>query len=230
VTDTAGQDAVSAWISSIGPNVRLASLRRAERAPRHCVDVGHDERVLSWMTLWNSLYPEDRAFDPHDDRAAEEMHRLRGLVMAQAAETEAVLGQILGLLDPTANPERPAGALLKNVYEELQRRAIATHEAALAEVDAAIRQRNRAVHDAVVIGSTWMPYATGGGGHWEPVISLMNGKPYDESDLRRDLDMQRKATASAVRIYRDLTRDSRVLASTSPAPGRRQGRKEHHKQ
>jgi hypothetical protein len=39
-------------------------------------------------------------------------------------------------------------------------------------------------------------------GEWIPVISLMNGEPYDESDLRRDLSLLQEATMAAVRLLR----------------------------
>lgn len=49
------------------------------------------EAAVSWHSVWDRLYPEYMDA-PHDDAAASEMHRLRGLVMAQCAETETVLG------------------------------------------------------------------------------------------------------------------------------------------
>lgn len=91
----------------------------------HCCMSGRDvprfgERVVSWETIWDKLFPED-AGDPHDDVAAAEMHRLRGLVMAQGAETEAVLGAIVKCLDPTADIERrTAGQLLRDVRRLLK--------------------------------------------------------------------------------------------------------------
>jgi hypothetical protein len=52
-------------------------------------------RAISWRTVWNALFP-DPGEAPHDDSLAADMHRLRGLVMAQACETETVLGAYLG--------------------------------------------------------------------------------------------------------------------------------------
>lgn len=184
-----------------------------------------DEQVLSWRTVWNDLYQEEGdRFDPHDDRAASEMHRLRGLVMAQAAETEAVVGHILQLLDPDAKLARPAGALLAHVRRELHARGITDYTESLNVIADAIDKRNHAVHEAVVIGSAFMPYATGFGGNWEPVVSMMGDDLYDESDLRNDLTAQLAATRLAVRVYHDLNLDGRAHAPAPPRPGAR-GRK-----
>lgn len=165
--------------------------------------LGFGDRVVSWQTVWGHLYPEYDA-DPHDDAAATEMHRLRGLVMAQCAETEAVLGLIVKRLDPSADIERRmAGQLLKDVRRLLLAHYDASWEEHLLVVDRAIKRRNHAVHSSVTIGSSWAPYVTGGG-EWVPVISLMGGREYDEMDLRRDLALQQEATITAVRLFHSI--------------------------
>jgi hypothetical protein len=72
------------------------------------------ETAVSWMTVRDRLLPED-SFDPHNDAKASEMHRLRGLVMAQAAETEEVLGMISKRLAPDKRVDMPSGVLLKAI-------------------------------------------------------------------------------------------------------------------
>lgn len=163
----------------------------------------YGERVVSWTTVWDSLYPEDVG-DPHDDKAAAEMHRLRGLVMAQAAETEDVLGHILRFLDAKAKIDQPAGRLLRDIKKRVGDGRDVRYEQDLDVVDAAIKKRNFSVHSAVTIGSSWVPYATGGG-EWQPVISLMGGDEYDEVKLRQDLALQQEATAAAVRVMRAMS-------------------------
>ena len=163
----------------------------------------YGEKAVSWTTVWDVLYPED-AGDPHDDQAAAEMHRLRGLVMAQAAETESVLGQILKRLDPRVKVRRPAGNLLRDVRTKLNKIDLERHERNLATVDAAIRRRNRVVHSVVTIGSSWVSYSTGGG-EWQPVISLLGTDEYNESDLMQDLVLQQQATAAAVRVLHECS-------------------------
>lgn len=161
------------------------------------------ERAVSWLTVWDHLYPEG-ANCPHDDAAAAEMHRLRGLVMAQGAETEAVLGLIVKRLDPAADIERrTAGQLLQDIRRLLSARSDARWDENLRTVDRAIKRRNHAVHSQMEIGSPWAPYVTGGG-EWVPVISLMRDKEYDEIDLGRDLALQQEATIAAVRLYYSL--------------------------
>lgn len=157
------------------------------------------EAVVSWVTVWNELYPEE-SYDPHDDQHAFDIHRLRGLVMAQAAETEAVLGMILLALDPNQRIDRPGGHLLRSVRQRLSAQAKSAWPHSLDLIDKAIKRRNRVVHDSVQIGSTWLPYRTGDGGEWVPVISLMGGNECDENDLREDLALQQQATCEAVRI------------------------------
>jgi hypothetical protein len=163
----------------------------------------YGERVVSWTTVWDALYPEDGG-DPHDDQAAAEMHRLRGYVMAQAAETESVLGQILKRLDSRVNVHRPAGNLLRDVRTKLNEVVAERHGHDLGVVDSAIRQRNRVVHSVVTIGSSWVPYSTGGG-EWQPVISFLGADECDESVLRQDLVLQQEATAAAVRVLHECS-------------------------
>ncbi|MBV9140949.1 MAG: hypothetical protein JO115_08515 [Pseudonocardiales bacterium] len=162
------------------------------------------ERAVSWLTVWDHLYPEG-ADCPHDDAAAAEMHRLRGLVMVQNAETEAVLGLIVKRLDPAAVgiEQRTAGQLLKDIRRLLSARSDARWDENLRTVDRAIKRRNDAVHSSVEIGSSWAPYVTGGG-EWVPVISLMRGEEYNEINLRADLALQQEATIAAVRLWASL--------------------------
>jgi hypothetical protein len=163
----------------------------------------YGEQVVSWHTVWDRLYPEETDA-LHDDDEAAAMHRLRGLVMAQGAEIEAVLGLIVQHLDPSADVERrSAGQLLKKIPGLLQAHASATSQADLDLIKQAIERRNHAVHSAVMIGSSWMPYSTGRG-EWTPVISLMRDGEYTEPDLLDDLALQQEATAAAVGILRSL--------------------------
>jgi hypothetical protein len=168
-------------------------------------DDRYGEKVVSWETMWNDLFPEDGP-EWHDDFQAAEMHRLRGLIAAQAAETEDVLGQILMRFDKSVNVERPAGALLKDVRKRLRRRGGWQYEQELEVVHAAIGKRNHAVHNAVRIHSTWVDYATGGG-EFMPVLSLMGGLEYGEFELKKDLALQHRATAAAVTALRALMFD-----------------------
>jgi hypothetical protein len=165
----------------------------------------YGENVVSWQTVWNDLFPQDPP-EWHDDDAAAEMHRLRGLITAQAAETEDALGRILQSLETSANVERSAGALLHDVRKSLRKRGGSQYDQDLKIVDAAIEKRNRAVHQSVTIGSTSFDYATGGG-EFVPVISLMGGDEYGEVELREDLALQHQATAAAVTVLRALTFD-----------------------
>ena len=155
------------------------------------------------MTVWDELFPRDGHFDPHDDSGAAEMHRLRGLVMAQAAETEAVLGKILRCLDPEKRTNVPSGVLLRGIRSLLSDQQTSDWAARLAMIEDAIERRNRVVHDPVVVGSSWAPYATGGG-EWVAVISFMGDEMYDDHDLRGDLALQQEATCEAVRVLRAL--------------------------
>jgi hypothetical protein len=153
----------------------------------------YGDKVVSWQTVWNDLFPEDPPVW-HDDGAAAEMNRLRGLIAAQGTETEKVLGRILQSLDKTADIEkRMAGALLKDVKKRLRQRGGNQYQQELEVVGAAIERRNHAVHQSVMIGSSWVDYATGG--------------EYDEVDLRRDLALQHRATGAAVTLLRALTFD-----------------------
>lgn len=161
-----------------------------------------EEAAVSWMTVWDRLFPED-TFDPHDDAEASEMHRLRGLVMAQAAETERVLGMISKRLAPDKRVDVPSGVLLKVIRGVLNDQQVNEWSSQLAMIEAAIKRRNRVVHDTIEVGSSWMPYATGGG-EWVPVITLLGDEMHDESDLRDDLANQQDATCEAVRILRAL--------------------------
>lgn len=159
----------------------------------------YGERVVSWRAIHQELAP-DLDGEPEFAELAAEMYRLRGLVMAQGAETEAVLGQILSMLDPSTELDtRTAGQLLKVLRQRLPSDFRSRWDAALDEIWRAIKSRNRVVHADVTIGSTWVPYATGGG-EYAPVISLMGGDDYSEAELRGDLVLQQEATVLAVRL------------------------------
>lgn len=160
------------------------------------------ERAISWRTVWNELVPDPEEA-PHDDALAADMHRLRGLVMAQACETEAVLGAILRHFNMAANVERPAGLLLREVRQMPDAYTRHGWSDALNFIKQAIDCRNRAVHGSVEIGSVWRDYQAGGG-VWVSVISLMGGEMYDEEDLLRDLALQQEATIAAVHLLYSL--------------------------
>lgn len=165
------------------------------------------EHTVSWLTVRDELAPDrvhpDDFEPPHDDDAAREMHRLRGLVMVQASETEAVLGEILVRIEPGADIKRPAGALLSDIRKRLPECGESDFHPQLDLIGQAIARRNDAVHRSVTIGSSWAPHETGSG-EWVPVISLMGDEAYDETDLRDDLALQQEATIAAVRILLHL--------------------------
>ncbi|WP_326557132.1 hypothetical protein [Micromonospora sp. NBC_01796] len=119
---------------------------------------------MSWQTVWNELYP-DTAYDPHDDFQARDMHRLRGLVMAQGAETEAALGAIARHLDPLTDLKKATGGqLAQMIRRRLARESVGDWTETLDLIDLAVTRRNHAVHTTVQIGSVWREYATGDGG------------------------------------------------------------------
>lgn len=165
------------------------------------------EHTVSWLTVRDELAPDrghtDDSEPLHDDEAAREMHRLRGLVMVQASETEAVLGEILCRVKPGANIKRPAGAVLSDIRKRFPEYNGSVFRSQLDLIDQAIARRNDAVHRSVTIGSSWVPYGTGDG-EWVSVISLMGDEAYDETDLRSDLALQQEATVAAVRILLHL--------------------------
>ena len=166
------------------------------------------EGFISWSEMWRQKYPEVSLSPeenwPSGDHDATEMHRLRGVVIVQAAETEAALGAILRLLDPSDDRGRPAGALLAAVKNRLDAHTRDRWSCALDTIEAAIRRRNRIAHDTVHIGYSWREYATGDGGEHVPVTSLLGSDLCDEADLRNDLNRQREATECAVEILHYL--------------------------
>ncbi|MGI8449909.1 MAG: hypothetical protein ACR2MP_22560 [Streptosporangiaceae bacterium] len=142
------------------------------------------------------------------------MHRWRGLVMAQACETEAVLGAILRHFNTAANVERPAGVLLTEIRQIQDAYTRHGWSDALDLIKQAIDRRNRAVHGSVEIGSVWRDYQTGGG-EWVSVISLMGGEMYDEEDLLCDLALQQEATIAAVHLLYSLNQDGKEHEATA---------------
>jgi hypothetical protein len=152
------------------------------------------------------LLPEED--EPSGDQDAAEMNRLRGAGIVQAAETEAVLTRILALLDPSDDGSRPAGPLLAGVRKRLDPHDADQYSRGLDMIAAAIKRRNRLVHDTVLIGYIWQDYATGDGEH-VPVISLLGDANLSEADLREDLDLQQCATQHAVEIYHHVKHRSR---------------------
>lgn len=149
------------------------------------------------------LGPEYNPPSGDDDAEAAEMNRLRGVAIVQAAETEAVLAEILRLLDPSDDRVRTAGALIAAVRRRLDAPAIDRWSWALAIIHKANECRNRIVHDTVQVGYSWREYATGDGGEHVPVIVVLGTNMY-ERDLRINLELQREATESAIEILHFL--------------------------
>jgi hypothetical protein len=161
------------------------------------------EEFLSWREMWKRMYPMD-GLSPEEDEPsghadATEMNRLRGIAIVQAAETEAVLAEILGILGASAGRAPTAGALLDAIEKQLDAQTLDRWSWELGVIDAAIKRRNRIVHDTVQVGYSWREFATGGGEH-VPVISLLGSEDRDEVDLRNDLDLQRRATRYAIEV------------------------------
>jgi hypothetical protein len=162
-------------------------------------------RAISWSTVQADLYPHHRPDTAYwDGTEALELNRLRGLVVVQAAETEAVLGMVLSRLDPTARIDQPAGLLLQNIRQKIDGFCDTGWLPALDLIEAAVKRRNRVVHDSPTIGRVWREYATGGG-EWVHVITQLGDAECDATTLVRDLTLQQNATAAAVELLNRLT-------------------------
>jgi hypothetical protein len=170
--------------------------------------VSSGEEFISWQEMWNRMYPMvgvgPEGDVPSGDHLAAEMNRLRGVAIVQAAETEAVLAQILCHLDPSADRALPAGALMAAVKKRLDAQTLVRWSRALSTIDEAIKRRNRVVHDTVRLGYVWREYATGGGEH-VPVISMLGTEDMDEFDFQNILELQREATEYAIELLHFLT-------------------------
>jgi hypothetical protein len=166
------------------------------------------EQVVSASTLYYRLCPPGsyREEAPPNEADMAEMNRLRGLVIVQASEIEAVLSKILRHFSPSANTDRPPTAreLLEKVRPVLANLFGISCTDTLDLIDRAIKRRNRVVHDTVTIGSVWVPFWENDG-EWVPVISLLGLELCDETDLRSDLALQQKATVAAVHLLVALT-------------------------
>jgi hypothetical protein len=165
-------------------------------------------RAVTWTDIQATRYTRSGYEDGRGlstDHDAFHMNTLRGLIMVQAAETEAVLGQILLNLDPEAKPEtKMAKELLKAVWRKLPEPARSYWFYELHGIRLAQKKRNRAVHDRATIGSSWVDYATEDGGEWVPVISFLGNKEYSSGDLLSDLALQQNATVSSLDILHSL--------------------------
>ncbi|MFL6146104.1 MAG: hypothetical protein ACJ72I_01065 [Pseudonocardiaceae bacterium] len=168
-----------------------------------------------------STSPSTDATDP-DGRGepggydTSDMQRLRGLIMVQAAETEAVLGCILRKLDPQARPgTMMAGALLKKIWEELSNPNKVTWQSHVRQIRKAQKRRNHAVHNRVNTGYTWAEYATGDG-EWVPVITTMGDESCDERELSHDLALQQSSTVLAIEMLHGLSCSNHDPADCCP--------------
>jgi hypothetical protein len=181
------------------------NLTHAHASPKY------GEGVVSWEALWERFCPEDTE-EPHDDAAAAEMQRLRGLVLGQAAEVESALAMIIRRLGPRVSlDQKTLGQLAGVVRALLGPEGVKAWASQMQAVDRAVKVRNRSAHRPVRIGSSWRPYATGGG-EWVAVISMLGTEMYDEEDLRRDLALQQRATEAAVRIMHAVYLESDEIA------------------
>ena len=155
----------------------------------------YGEQVVSWLTIMADIVPADDWSELwHDDADAKELHRLRGLALSQASEMEAVLAQVLGILDRDANRDRPAGVLLNAAKAKLPEEVLADLLGSIELLDAAIKRRNRLVHDTIEIGSSWQQ------GQYVPVIALLGAEEVGEESLRVELALQQEATKAAVML------------------------------
>jgi len=169
------------------------------RSPRYGI------RAISWSTIQADRYPRHRPDTAYwDGTEAAELNRLRGLVVVQAAETEAVLGRILSRLDPAARTDQPAGRLVHNIRQKIDGFCDTEWPPALDLIDAAVKRRNRVVHDSPTIGRVWREYATGGG-EWVHVVTMLGDDACDTGILVGDLALQQDATAAAVELLSCLT-------------------------
>ncbi|MEU8632552.1 hypothetical protein AB0C38_10315 [Amycolatopsis sp. NPDC048633] len=184
------------------------------------------ERVVAW----HRLDDEGRSADdstiegscgegPDEERAEAELNRWRGLVMAQAAEVEAVLGVMVRMLDPNAKVDIAAGLLLNKLRKLLIPLDFLHeyHDADLDDIARAIKARNKAVHGTARVGYSWVDYQTGGG-EWMQVISLVGDQDWSELELRWCLSMQQRAAFDAVYLMdqlRDHLRSRAEPASSS---------------
>lgn len=162
-------------------------------------------RAISWSTIQADRYPRHRPDIAYwDGTKAAELNRLRGLVVVQAAETEAVLGMILSRLDPAARTDQPARRLVHRIRQKIEGFCDTEWPPALDLIDAAAKRRNRVVHDSPTIGRVWRDYSTGGG-EWVHVVTMLGDDDCDTGTLVRDLALQQDATAAAVEILNCLT-------------------------
>lgn len=175
----------------------------------------YGDAVVSWEAIEDRLYPgEFLDGGPTDGSDADEMQRLRGLVVLQAAETEAVLLAALQSLEiPTTTKKGgvlPASAMLNRLTDVLL--DVPDSAGHVESIRRALEPRNRAVHDRAKIHYAWVQYQTGGG-HYEAVASTLGGELYDERSLTYDLALQQVATVAAVRLLREIIpqKKSRLL-------------------
>ncbi|MFC4056076.1 hypothetical protein ACFOY4_40860 [Actinomadura syzygii] len=111
-------------------------------------DLIFGERSVSWERVWERLFPEESIDEPIGDDYgfATKMNRMRGLIMTQCAELEAVLGLIVRNLESKicAN-KQTAGQLLNIVKTKLSPAEVTKWTSSLELIREAIRLRNRAV-------------------------------------------------------------------------------------
>ncbi|MEU9601735.1 hypothetical protein AB0E06_33630 [Streptomyces sp. NPDC048109] len=162
-------------------------------------------RAIAWSTIQADQYPHHRPDTAYwDGSEATELNRLRGLVVVQAAETEAVLGMILSRLEPTARIDQPARWLVQNIRQKIDGFCDTEWPPALDLIEAAAKRRNRVVHDSPTIGRVWREHATGGG-EWVHVVTMLGDDDCDSGTLVGDLALQQDATAAAVELLNCLT-------------------------
>ncbi|SHH32987.1 hypothetical protein [Streptomyces sp. 3214.6] len=161
-------------------------------------------RAISWSAIQADRYPHEPDTAYWDGTEIAELNRLRGLVVVQAAETEAVLGMILSRLNPTARTDQPAGRLLLHIRQRIDGFCDTEWPPALDLIDAAVRRRNRVVHDSPTIGRVWREYATGSG-EWVHVLTQLGDDECNTNSLVGDLALQQDATAAAVELLNSLS-------------------------
>lgn len=154
------------------------------------------------------MYPRNEEEEPFPAREPEnpeaKMNYLRGLIMVQGTETEAVLKQLVDALNIEMKGSPTGGKLANALRSTLADHPEANCNAQLEVIDKAVRRRNRSVHDTADVAITWRNYTTGDGGDWIEVDSTLGDISWSENDLRKDLALQQEGTVAALEICRIL--------------------------
>ncbi|MFI5638293.1 hypothetical protein ACIA8H_12850 [Streptomyces goshikiensis] len=179
------------------------------QTPEWPTSLPYGESVVHWRDVHDELAPPMKpgtggSSPTREHPDAAELHRLRGLIMAQGTETEMVLYAVHDALHDAEFPDYlSARQALRDIRKALKAKGMeAEWSHALKLIGEAMTRRNSAVHQTVEpLFKQPKHEVVDGELHTTTEWRSLSLGASSTDELRADLALQQHATRAAVRLY-----------------------------